>query len=247
VHAIPPCFRLPSHGRRDPVQRPPAPSPGHVDTRIRFAQAPAARGAPETSRPDRQGETPMAEPNGPGAWPALARVEGAIVRLIEAILVLLLAGMVAMVFTNVVLRYVFNLNLPFSEEMSRYFFVWLTFVGAVLTFREHGHIGVEAMVRLFGRRGRLVLMLVTNAIIVFCMVVLFLGTWRQHPINATMFAPISRLPMIWVFGIAYFTAIGIAFIALVRILRILTGRMSEAEVRHFAGEYDEVEIASRST
>lgn len=187
----------------------------------------------------------MAERMPPGS--VIARLELAAVRVVELLLVLLLAGMVAMVFVNVVLRYVFNLNLPFSEEMSRYFFVWLTFVGAVLTFREHGHIGVEAVVRLLGRRGRLALMLATNVIIVLCMVILFLGTLRQHPINATMFAPISRIPMIWVFGIAYFTAIGIGLIAVVRIIRILAGRMSDAEIRHFAGEYDEVELASRST
>lgn len=175
------------------------------------------------------------------------RVERALVRVIEAILVLLLACMVAMVFTNVVLRYGFNLNLAWSEEMSRYFFVWLTFIGAVLTFREHGHIGVEALVKRFARRGRLVFMLITNVIIVGCMGVLFYGTWLQHDINATMFAPISRISMIWVFGVAYFTAAGIGLIAVIRIVRILTGRMSDAEVKRFAGEYDETELAARST
>jgi TRAP-type transport system small permease protein len=178
---------------------------------------------------------------------AAARVERAPLKAVEVILVLLLAGMVAMVFTNVVLRYGFNLNLPGLEEMSRYFFVWLTFVGAVLTFREHGHIGVEALVKRFGRRGRLVLMLITNVIIVGCMGVLFYGTWLQHDINATMFAPISRISMIWVFGIAYFTSIGIGLIAVMRIVRILTGPDERREVRHFAGEYDEIELAARST
>jgi TRAP-type transport system small permease protein len=178
---------------------------------------------------------------------AAARVERVLVKAVEVILVVLLACMVGMVFTNVVLRYGFNLNLAWSEEMSRYFFVWLTFVGAVLTFREHGHIGVEALVKRFGRRGRLGFMLITNVIIVLCMAVMFYGTWLQHTINATMFAPISRISMIWVFGIAYFTSIGIGIIAVIRIVRILLGRMSDAEIRHFAGEYDEVELAARST
>ena len=77
------------------------------------------------------------------------------VKTVEVVMVLLLAGMVAMVFINVVLRYGFNTGINFSEEMSRYFFVWLVFVGAVITFREHAHIGAEALVRRFGRRGRL--------------------------------------------------------------------------------------------
>jgi TRAP-type transport system small permease protein len=168
----------------------------------------------------------------------IARLEAAIVRVIEIALVLLLAGMVATVFPNVVLRYGFNTGINFSEEMSRYFFVWLTFTGAVLTFRDHGHIGVEAMVRRFGRNGRPVCMLVTNLVILLCMAVMFYGTWLQHGINASMYAPVVGISMIWVFGIGYFTSLGIGFIALVRVARILSGRMSEAEVAHFAGEYD---------
>src|SRR5690554_6177223 len=90
------------------------------------------------------------------------------VAMIEAVLAALLVGMVVMVATNVVLRYGFNSGLNFSEEMSRYFFVWLTFIGAVLAFKEHGHIGMETVVRGFGTRGRLVCMFLTNLLILGC-------------------------------------------------------------------------------
>lgn len=173
------------------------------------------------------------------------RVAGWIVRAMEFALFCLLAGMVVMVFGNVVLRYVFNTGLNFSEEMSRYFFVWLTFVGAVLAFAEHGHIGVETMVRLFGRRGRLVCMTLTNAIILLCAAVFFHGTWQQHAINASMTAAVVGISMIWVFGIGYFTSLGIGVIATVRLARILTGRMSDAEIAHFAGEFQPDEALGR--
>ena len=61
-------------------------------------------------------------------------------RFLEILLILLLAGMAIMVFGNVVLRYGFNSGLNVSDEMSRYFFVWLTFIGAVVAFREHSHL-----------------------------------------------------------------------------------------------------------
>lgn len=47
-----------------------------------------------------------------------------LIRAIEAVLVVLLASMAIMVFTNVVLRYGFNKGINISEEVSRYFFVW---------------------------------------------------------------------------------------------------------------------------
>lgn len=168
----------------------------------------------------------------------IAQVEVVLVRLTEVVLVALLAGMVAMVFTNVVLRYGFNSGINFSEEMSRYFFVWLTFIGAVLTFREHGHIGVETFVRLLGPKGRIVCLALSNAIILLCAIVMFWGTWMQHAINASMSAAVVGLSMIWVYGITYFTGAAIALIAAIRLVRAVTGRVTEAEMAQFTGEYD---------
>jgi TRAP-type transport system small permease protein len=174
---------------------------------------------------------------------AISRIERLAVRVVEAVLVLLLAGMVVMVFTNVVLRYGFNSGLNISEEMSRYFFVWLTFIGAVLAFRDHAHIGVETFVRLLGRRGRIACVALSNLIIVICAVVLLWGTWRQHGINASMTAPVVGLSMIWVFGVTYFTGILIGLLAFVRMVRALAGRVSAAEMARITGEYDATETS----
>lgn len=176
----------------------------------------------------------------------MARAMNGIVILVEFILASLLFSMVIMVATNVVLRYGFNSGLNLSEEMSRYFFVWLTFVGAVLAFKDHGHIGVETVVRLFGRRGRLICMLITNLIILMTAVVFFHGTYVQHPINASMTAAVVGLSMIWVYGIGYFTSLGIGLIALFRILEILTGRVSDSEIARFAGEYEDNKAVERA-
>lgn len=173
------------------------------------------------------------------------RVVAGVTRLLEWVLIGLLAGMAAMVLLNVVLRYGFNSGITFSEELSRYFFVWLTFIGAVLTFGEHGHIGVETLVRRFGRRGRLVCMAVSNGIILLCAGVLLWGTWLQHDVNASMTAAVVGLSMAWVFGVGYFTATGVGLIAAIRLWRILTGRMTEAEVAHFAGEWGEGAVQNR--
>lgn len=163
------------------------------------------------------------------------------VKFVEFLLVLLVGGMALMVFGNVVLRYGFNTGLVISEEMSRIFFIWLTFIGAVITFHEHGHLGVESLVRVFGRRGRVICMGLTNALIVFCCAILFWGTWMQAPLNASVRAPVSNMPMILVFGVGFFTSIGIGAIALWRLLRILSGKVTEAEIAVFVGDFDDVE------
>lgn len=172
---------------------------------------------------------------------AIRRIEQLVVRLIEVVLVLLLAGMVVMVFANVVLRYGFNSGLNISEEMSRYFFVWLTFIGAILAFRDHAHVGVETFVRLLGPRGRIVCVALSNFIILICAAVLVWGTWKQHAINASMTAPVVGLSMIWVFGVTYVSGLAIGAIALFRMLMAMTGRVSAAEMARITGEYDPAE------
>ena len=66
-------------------------------------------------------------------------------RLLEVFLVVCLTIMVALVFGNVVLRYAFNSGITISEELSRWLFVWLTFMGAVIGLREHSHLGSEML------------------------------------------------------------------------------------------------------
>ena len=161
---------------------------------------------------------------------------GYLIRALEFLLVILLAGMAVMVFGNVVLRYGFNSGILVSEELSRYFFVWLTFIGAVVTFRENAHLGVESLVQRFGRTGRLICLVASDLIILLCMAVFFWGTWKQYPINASMTAPVVGIPMIWIYGVGFFTSIGIGALVVVRLFRVLTGRIAEAEISAFAGE-----------
>ncbi|PWL16525.1 TRAP transporter small permease [Falsochrobactrum shanghaiense] len=155
---------------------------------------------------------------------------------VGALMVFSLAAMAAMVFLNVVLRYAANSGLNVSDELSRYFFIWVSFIGAVLTFRENNHLGIETLVAKFSRKGRLVCMVIVNVIIAFCAAVFFWGTWKQSGINASMHAPVTGLPMIFVYGVGMFTGGGIFIIALERLWRLLTGRITDDEIAHFAGE-----------
>ncbi|WP_243368632.1 TRAP transporter small permease [Microvirga solisilvae] len=156
-------------------------------------------------------------------------------------MVLLLACMVVMVFGNVVLRYLFDTGIDVSEELSRFFFVWLTFIGAVVVGRENAHLGVETLVARLGVNGRKACMVLSDIFVIICCAVFFWGTWLQAEINATNYAPITEISMLWIYGVGYFTSLGLGIMALIRIARVLTGRISERELRAFAGDYSDDE------
>src|SRR5262245_13144945 len=159
---------------------------------------------------------------------------------LEVLLVILLSGMVIMVFGNVMLRWFADSGIDVSEEMSRFFFVWLTFIGAVVVTREHAHLGVDALVATLGHRGRLFCMIASDALILFCCAVFFWGTWKQSAINATNIAPVTGISMLWVFGVGYFTSIGIGLMTAMRLVCALTGRVTEDELNTFAGDFPEL-------
>lgn len=64
----------------------------------------------------------------------------------EYLLVVSLAFTVIIVFIQVIMRYVFNSSLSWSEELCRYIFIWQVWLGASLAFRDRQHISIE-MVR----------------------------------------------------------------------------------------------------
>jgi TRAP-type C4-dicarboxylate transport system permease small subunit len=166
-------------------------------------------------------------------------IEAYFFRALELLLVLLLAGMVVMVFGNVMLRWFANSGILISEEMSRFFFVWLTFVGSVVVMRENAHLGVDALVGALGDRGRLVCMILSDLLVLGCCALFFWGTWLQAPLNYTNLAPVSGINMLWVFGVGFFCAGGIGVMTLMRLVRALTGRLAPGELARFAGEYPE--------
>ncbi|MGH8808509.1 MAG: TRAP transporter small permease [Noviherbaspirillum sp.] len=59
------------------------------------------------------------------------------------VLIGLLAAMSVIVFANVVMRYVTDASIPWSEEVSRHMMIWLTFLGGGLVLRSGGHIAID--------------------------------------------------------------------------------------------------------
>jgi TRAP-type transport system small permease protein len=172
----------------------------------------------------------------------LARLENGFFKALEFLLVFLLAAMVLMVFGNVIMRWFLDDGIQISEEMSRFCYVWLTFIGAVVVARENAHLGVDAFVGALGPRGRLICMVLSDLLVLFCCAVFFWGTWRQAPLHATNVAPVTGMNMFLVFGVGFFTAGGIGWMTFLRLVRTATGTLRPGELDTFAGQFSEEDI-----
>src|SRR4030095_5031839 len=128
-------------------------------------------------------DTSPATPARPGDITVADRVLNAYCKCLESVIAVCLAIMVVLVFGNVVLRYGFNSGISISEEMSRWLFVWLTFLGGVVPVTETAHLGTERLVSHLGPTGKKVCLIIGYVLMLAICWLLFRGALEQTKIN----------------------------------------------------------------
>lgn len=154
--------------------------------------------------------------------------------LLEALLVAFLAGMVAFVFANAVARYAFDYSIRIADELPRVLFVWLTFIGAAVAHRRSLHLGMSFVVSSLPRSSWRMAMGITEATVIVCCALLVWGGLLAWHANATMRTPILGLPLVVIHVAALVSAALMAATSIHRVVRVLSGRVTEAELASFA-------------
>lgn len=151
-------------------------------------------------------------------------------RVIGYVIALSLLVMVALVFGNVVLRYGFNSGLTLSEELSRWLFVWVIFLGAVVALRDKTHLGTDMLVGKLGAQGKRICMGLSLLAMLYVMWLLLQGSYAQFQVNVDSQSPVMEVSMGW------FYAAGIVFpllgapILLHDLYRLITGQVDDADL-----------------
>ncbi|MCG5238478.1 TRAP transporter small permease [Azospirillum doebereinerae] len=149
---------------------------------------------------------------------------------LKALIAACLAGMVVLVFGNVLLRYGFNSGITVSEELSRLFFVWLTFLGAIVGLHERAHLGVDTLVMRLPRSGKTACVALSYALMLYVTVLMLQGSWTQTIINLEVRAPATGLSMAWLYGVGVIFSLSTGAILLHELYRVLTGKATEDEL-----------------
>lgn len=141
-------------------------------------------------------------------------------------MVLCLAAMCVMVFGNVLLRHFFNSGINMSEELSRFMFIWLTFLGAILAMREGGHMGMDMVVRRLPAKAQFAAVLLSQSLVLTCCAVLLWGLIRQYSLNVANTGMVTGISLAVVYSVAYLCAASIALMTAFNIGRLLLGKTS---------------------
>jgi TRAP-type transport system small permease protein len=151
-------------------------------------------------------------------------------RALEAVIALALAVMVVLVFGNVVLRYAFDSGITVSEEVSRWLFVWLTFLGAIVAIKEHGHLGTDMLVARLPKAGKKACLIVGHLLMLYVTWLLFEGSLAQTKINWEVNAPVTGASVAIFYGAGVFFAVFAALLLLRETWRAISGRITDEEL-----------------
>jgi TRAP-type transport system small permease protein len=143
-----------------------------------------------------------------------------------------------LVFGNVFMRYAFNSGFTLSEELSRWLFVWMTFLGAVVALNDRTHLGTDTLVSRLGLGGKRFCLGVSYLIMIVLCGMVFWGSWLQTQVNLTSTSAVMEASL----GIFYASGMVFATLAtlvlIVKFWRLASEQMPDSELAGFIESED---------
>ena len=160
----------------------------------------------------------------------MGKASQALNRLLHGTIAICLSCMATFVFANVVLRYFFHSAITWAEEASRYLFIWLIFMGAIIAFKENVHLGVDTLVVRLSAKNRRRLFILNNTLLAITMGLCADGAWKLVQLTTTQVSAALRLPLCYVYGAGLVCSVAMFFIALNNLYRLLANKVKEDEL-----------------
>ncbi|BBK42596.1 hypothetical protein STVA_26160 [Allostella vacuolata] len=109
-----------------------------------------------------------------------------------------LAAMSAIVFVNVMLRYLTSESIVWAEEVARYLMIWMTLLGIGPVLRVGGHVAIDNLQDAVSpAAARLVRLAIVAVVLAFCLFLVWVG-WRFAQRTMVQTTPVLEIPFGWV-------------------------------------------------
>ena len=118
----------------------------------------------------------------------------------EYILVLFLIAMPLIMGVQVFCRYVLGMSLSWSEELTRYLFIWCGFLSVSYCSKKCLSIKIEQFVAIFPRRGKALFKVVNHTfeLIFFIYMIPFAWSYMMSSVHSGQLSPACGIPMYYV-------------------------------------------------
>ncbi|WP_434661151.1 2,3-diketo-L-gulonate TRAP transporter small permease YiaM [Klebsiella sp. MISC125] len=143
-------------------------------------------------------------------------------RILEAILAIIIAVLSCIVFINIILRYGFHTSILSVDELSRFLFVWLTFIGAIVAFMDGSHVQVSFLVEKLSPNNQRRMAILTHSLVLLLCLALAVGSTKKTLQDWSDLSPILGLPVGLMYAAALPTSLVIALLEIRHLYRLIT-------------------------
>ena len=142
----------------------------------------------------------------------------------EIVIVFLFGLLVAVVFYQVVARYVFNDPPSWTEELARYCQVWIILLTSSICIRKGSHLSVDYFGHRIGAAAKRKLNIVMSALIVLYILVVIIFGWRMMVVGQYQLSPALQVKMSFVYVIFPLSGFLMLLEALIKTAALIRGR-----------------------
>jgi len=117
--------------------------------------------------------------------------------ILKWVLIFIITEMTAVVFLQVIFRFILKSSLPWSEELARYSMIWMVMLAAGLGFSSGEHIGLDVIVDRMKGTSQKLIKLLSYVIIGLFDITLIRWGWEIMGRVGLQRSPAMRIPMKW--------------------------------------------------
>ena len=117
-----------------------------------------------------------------------------LLRTLEVAVVIFALALIAIVFSSVICRYFLNASLAWSEELSRFLFVWIMLISAVLVNERYGHMQFDYFIEHIPEKAKHIVQMISSLIVAIICVVLIIGGYIITTESMDWLSPALQIP-----------------------------------------------------
>lgn len=131
----------------------------------------------------------------------------------EFILTFLLICMTCIMGIQVFCRYALTMSLSWSEELTRYLFIWSGFISVSFCSKKCLSIKIEQFVAIFPRRGKAIFKVVNHTfeLIFFIYMIPFAYSYMMSAVSSGQVSPACSIPMYYIQAAPFVSFVLVAF------------------------------------
>lgn len=155
----------------------------------------------------------------------MERLDKFIVKVLFYACAILMFSMLAIITAQVLSRYIFGSSLTWSEELGRYIFVWMSFLGMAIGVKKGAHVALDILLKKLTGVSQKLLMLLNNALVLFFGVCLSYSGFQLFELGMKQKSPTLQLPMQFVYIVIPISGIILVYFVISETIRMLKSQV----------------------